>query len=362
MPQLVAKNICLRFATEPSEGEGWSEYEGTDWVRPLPNWGSMVVEDASDDPRSIVFDTNDNKPYELGTWDRGTYVSAGPKDKDSTEVAWEKHLRSEVVGPGDKHLSIEDDVTNIHIEPSDSNNRGQTGYDSKGIRSAQELSLEAFIDGERITPKGIATDFPDDGDVVFTGVDLKGKKIQKVLKGTAGEILVTGISCNYFGELADGTNTERTMTEDGYQLEFETSKVVHLTRGFPLYNRVTQESYSADYTSTDGPDGRSNSGAVYTNGLSLANSAIAGSYTVLLWAKTLAPMGALALTPYSVDAYDGWYLLYLAGVGLAANQAIDAGESVFDFRLYSAEVSTAAIAHYYRNVIHNEGIGYLPGF
>lgn len=349
----VPVNTCLRYATQMSNGEGWSEYNNAHWVLPL--YAQGVIKIRHD--RVVVLDV-DHKFYQIDT---GALDKAGVQD---AEIAWEKHGREEEVGPSTEHKHLQHDESHVGIRPEDPADRGASGYTATGQRNAQKLSLELYRDGERVTPIAVTNDFPEDGDVVFSGYHGKGQSMQLVLKGTAGEIEVTEINHSFIGDLGPGSVAQRTMQEHTIQSALMGDKLVHLSRGSrPLTNLRTGTVVTGTVTQIAGPDGRTYSAMQIDADVNLGNAASTG-YTVILWSKTGAPgpISGLAMTEYTNDGT--WYLLYATGAGaLPANLVLPAGTSEFDPRVYSVQLSNLVadvLPYYHRDVTQNEGVGLLP--
>ena len=95
------EDICLRYATEPNEGEGWCVLSGDSWVQPEFDWGAFEIRDANGVTRMIIFDRNDDEIYELDTYDRVNTIKNPVLDKedvDDTEITWSKWLKEDVYG------------------------------------------------------------------------------------------------------------------------------------------------------------------------------------------------------------------------------------------------------------------------
>jgi PKD repeat protein len=366
-PNLTREDTCLRFATQESEGEGWSLREGDDWVQPEDNWGAFTIIDENDCPRQIVMDANDGWNYELDTYDRINDIEPPAVNKEGvedSEIEAEIHTPEHVVAPGKENKSLLHDCTVIGIEPSNPAHRGETGYTASGLRDAQAVSVTAYVNGEKETAKAQTENTPEFGENVFSGVQVQAHKIQNVIGFSAGEAEVASIVDKFVASDRAGDFTERTMTEHTYQLAFAKNMVVHLARGSNLLlNRVTGVALSGSYTGITGPDGRSGSAFLLATALNLENSAIAGDYTIMMWAKTAAPgpVTGTVLAQYGTTV-SGWRLLYNRGAGgVAGNRTIVIGTSVFNPRIYNGTiVSDDMLLAYYNDVVRNAGAGYLP--
>jgi PKD repeat protein len=359
---VTSEAFCLRFATEPSEGYGWNLCDGDDWVEPVTDYGLFTILDEYDVPRAIVLDTNDDGIYEVDTYDRIADIKPSPLDKGSTEITWEK-WSPEIVVPNGEWAKIEAAVSHVYIRPLDTGNRGETGYTSTGQRDAQEISLDVYSDGEKITPSASAEDVPEAGDLVFSGTKVEARRLQYVIRGTAGELRLTGRRHVVVQKPKTGSRTERTMTEHTAESALS-SPVFWLCRRAGralLYELIGKNTITGTITAATGPDSRSLSAMTLGANLSLGNAAVAGAYTVFFWRTAGITTPALpALTDYGTSGT--WSLSYVTGAGCPANVVVNGvGSSIFDLRIYSGDVTTYA-ENLYNDVVRNAGKALLPSF
>jgi len=371
---LVRVARCLRYAFEPSQGIGWSMYQNPEWVRPMANIGTLVFFDENKIQRSIVVDRNDRKVWELATYDRVTHNKPAYTDKDEsdfdalstgTEIECEIHTRQEDAGPGKEDDSFEVDMTQLQIRPQDDDNKGASGYNSRGLRNAQEVDLEIYMDGERYTPDAITEDLPDMAEAVFSGVKCESQRAQFLIRFAASEFRLTTRKHNAIIKPKLGTVAERTMSEWGYQDELSIGKKAWVTSyRFLLYDRANAYQLPRTYvTAIDGPDEISGSAFLTTADTPMVNNPQAGAYTVIIWTKggvdvELGQGGpAIPLTAYG-DSINGWQMYYAKSSASLPALNITPG-SWFDFRLYNKHISDSALAAYYRDMNNNEGRAYI---
>lgn len=363
-PRTVPHDICLRYATEQNEGIGWSKYGGESWIEPMGNYGVFQVLDSNKVPRNVLFDKNDFRIYEIGTCDRVVYVKQPAVDKEfveNTEIVWEKWEGLTIFGLGEEDKTIKHENSFIKVAPADLAYRGASGYTASGQRENQELSLSAYLNGEQISAAGIARDFPENGEVVFSGRKVSDIGVQMVVSGTAGEIFITGHKHIFLAEMKSPGTDRITMSEHVIQKELATGKVLHLSRGRqPLLNRVTGTLLTGGVeTRITGPDGRERSAVNFTQNVVLDNPVITSDYTIIVWSKTPDPFAYM--TQYG-DPVNGWCMYYKKlNIGLAASIILLAGDR-FDVRIYSKQISDTALARLYEDVVSHEGKMLLPGF
>jgi len=373
----VSTPVCLRLATDDSEGRGWSEIGGDDWVTPHMALGVFAILDDNYVQRIIVIDDDSNtefKIFEIDSFNRGSFEKPYALDKIGDkpaltligeEVAWYKRTREETVDPSSENYRIRIEDAHVFVQPDDRGNRGKTGYTSTGQRDAQELTYKSYVDGEQVTPSGAIRDFPENGELVFSGRKVEGHRIMHELSGTAGEIIVTGIVNNYLAKVATGSEELRTMTEHTLQKELSTGKVLHICRDYlGIVNRVGNVSFrGGTITMISGADDREFSGAQLTEDIAVDNSEIAGSYTIIGWGKGAPPVLSGGVTQYGSSLTNGWSMYYETGTGLAAALKLRSGASgIFDIRIYNKVISADALSEYYDDVANHSGEMFLPGF
>ena len=389
---------CLRMATEETEGEGWSEYEGSDFVTPQDE-GAYLIQDANDVTRCIVEDV-DGMIYEQDTFDRINFLKPSFVDKaaiDGTggvEISGAKWGCEETAGSGNENMRVLDQKNWIQIRPNDPDYRGLVGYTIAGLRDAQEIGLDVYVDGEKVTPSASTFDIPDNGEIVFIGNNVEGHRIQYVTNFSASEFKISEIKHEILVKDTTGTLSEKTMTEYNYQLAFETNKILHITRGKnPLYDRVSKKDAEAGgvgaisnpnpgppliWEAYTGPDGFTESALHISDYLNFPlQVAQSGQYTILFWAKennvnfvngNVEEVMLIYSPPTNLPA-TSWYLYYQILDYISANIQINRRHSLgggpthlFDMRMYSDAKTMQEIGDYYKNVVCNQGQSYLPGF
>ena len=364
----AAVRAVLRFATQMIEGIGWSQYGGKDFVDPVDYIGDLDLKDENGIPRSVVITHSDEHGivvFESDTCDRVNFLIPPATDKQvlagtgGTEIAWEKHGREETVSYDSENKKMRHDVSHVFVDPSDPANRGETGYTASGFRNALEVSLEAYIDGEKTTPAAATEDIPEDGDIVFVGTKVEGRKIQMVVKGTAGEVFINGRSDEFIASDKVGSRTERTMAESTLSASISTDIEYWVTRNLarPTYEKIRQSSISMAVTQITGPDGRASSAITSAAAINLGTPAVGGDYTIILWANVAAPIVGFVMTD-SYTHIGTWRLLYNSGAaGIGANIIKAAAAGVFDIRVYSKQLSAAEREYLYNDIARNQGKG-----
>lgn len=359
----VLQETCLRFATEMNEGRGWSVFDGDYWLSPMDNYGAFKILDANKVPRTICFDKNDYRIWEFDTFNRITRTRPSPVDKETVydeEIVSAKWEGQTVFSKVEMHKFMSHLNSHVNIEPEYPENRGGEGYTASGQRNAQQLSLSAYLDGEQTDASGVVSDFPEKGEVVFSGRRIKDNKVQLVVSGTASEIFILNHIHEFLGSDEVPTTARRTMSEHTLQRELATGMVLHFCRSRrPLLNRATG-TIVASASAGEGPDGRSDSSVIVSEDVACDNVVVTTNYTVIIWIKTGNGFTAVTGMSQQGSTVGGWTMWYLKGSGgLAASLVLEAGE-YFAVRIYSKQISDSALALLYEDIVDFNGVALLP--
>lgn len=360
---LEANTKCLRYATEQSEGYGWSEFDGDNIAIPMHNNGAMTIVDDVGQKRDLIIDINDFGIYEIDTCDRFINLLPSPVDKDIEEVSWEKWERETVFDQTEENRRIKHEDSHIGIRPSTPAHRGAPGYTATGLRAAQSISLDAYANGEKIVPVASSGKIIEDGEITFTNMSVNENRVQMVIKGTAGQVCITNHVHNFLGVIGSPEPAKRLAGDYDIQKELATGKVLWITRGIrPLLSRCTGITLNGGTVSVIlGPDSRY-SGFTCTENILCDNPVVATEGTIVLWSKDTNLITGMADWSTYGAAKNGWTLYYKKfSTGIPEGVEILAG-SKFDIRIYSKIVSDAAIAELYNNIVLFEGKKVLPGF
>jgi len=361
----VLQRLTLRLAVDPTQGRGWSEYEGDDWVNPTFN-GILTLVDDNNVRRQVIEDRNDDTIYEFGTWD--TIGEIGPswvdkRDVQDTEIATQQWFGEVLANSKEFQKKIEEMVSHLQVRPQNPYNKGDQLYDSEGYRTGQSFSLDVYAEGSLARALAQAGAIPQDGDITYSGYTIKGRRIMFVAKSTTSEFHGSEISHKMVLKPKQGTVAERTMTRDTVELALA-SKYYHISRDTSLlFERVSRGTIAGTATATDGPDSRTGSGFVVTAALPLTNTVFTGAYTFIVWSKALPTVTGLpvALTAYG-DPEDGWQMYYAQEAANTLPALTLSAGSYFDIRISQSVLSETTIDELREDTIYNKGNGLLPVF
>lgn len=360
---LIAKK-CYRLAINKSQGIGWSEFTG-EWVWPSnPNDVYNYI-DASNVERSFVKDWVRAKSYEIDTFNRQNYLGPTYLDKDvsgtGTEIATEDWLPEIMVPNNAGRSQLRHEVSKDSVRPLKWENRGATGYTASGLRTGQDLSLDVYVDGEKVTPAAYSSDYPEDADVTFKGVKISGERLQFVHKSTASEFRRVSTYHKLLTQPQVAPRLSRKDLQSGYQELMVSGKLIHITRGkTPFYDLVSKNVFSGSGTKITGPDGLSGTAISLTSTLQLGSFG-SSDYTILFWYKTGLILNQFTSTAFVGAIVNDWRLVRGIKTGTLTNVVLQANE-IYDLRLYNKTISTKAALDYYNDVVKNAGNAYLPRY
>jgi hypothetical protein len=364
--------MCRRLAITPDQGQGWSEYTGAQWIQPRINGGAVLVSDSNDIQR-LVFDcASPNNPgiFESGTYDQLQFNGPAYVDKQgiatedggNAEITWSKWCGEIVADSRRQNDTLELMESHVFVRPQVALNDGRTGYDENGMRDGFELSIDDYTEGDQRTPIGIATDVPVDGDIVFSGVKVEGRRHQFVVTGNRSEMKVSGISHAFVSKPRPATVENRATGDTNAQSILMSGLITWITRGKTLgYDRVSKGTYvptSGVLTKTTGVDGRQTAFVVPSGSYLRCVPRYPQSWFIMTCADgTPNPEGVASCIQYG-EAFNGWVIMY--GQKAGGGGYLDLNPSIYwDFRALTTD-PVNVVAEYYNNIRYSGGDGFIP--
>ena len=378
-------DMCLRYAIEETEGIGWSDYTGDNFVDPVEG-GAYLIYDDNEVPRCIVEDV-DGKIYEIDTYNRVNTLKPSFMDKldydglgpafggEGSEIACKKLGAEITAGAGYEDTTVCDYMSWVHLRPDDPLNRGLVGYDSQGMRLAQKIGLEVYIDGEKITPTAQTVDIPENADIVFPGhPNIEATRLQYGITFDASEFKLVEIKNQILAKQSAASPAGVTMSEYTNQNNMASNLVLWLTRGGGMNDRVSKNTIATPNTPVlmVGVDGFQKSGVHLDTGTSeeifvysIDSTGINGTF--LVWSTgDLTAKAGNDITLISIGVVGSW-TLYSATINAAVCDVTIrslAGTIVEfeDMRFYSDIKTTEDKQNYFSDMKTNQGDAYLPAF
>lgn len=300
----VTTGRCFRYAVADEQGIGWSVYDGDDWLWPEPNAPSIRIFDDVDNAIDVIFNEATGLLHDISPRIGPTNSGIIDVFKDNTkEDGADGTEIKPLVWPGEVRPPKEEgqvEFLGMHVfsRPEDIDNRGATGFDAKGFRTAMKTNISLFKDSEQTTAFVTTKNIPADADV---SVEKKTEslRIDSQIDFEASEFRCTGFRFNYLSKDKGAQPSSRQMQEQGYQDEFAlpvlwlSRHIIDLKRNLAVGNVMAGSIAAATVT---GPDSKSGSAMRFAASDSLSTtdvSAIAGDFSFLFYVG--------GLTTYPVD-------------------------------------------------------------
>jgi hypothetical protein len=351
---------CFHLALKDEQGAGWDECNGDDWIWPESQGCVYTVFDRNGLQKLIVEDENTGLPYIINP-------RIGPNESGLTSCYKDK-VDPNVAGSGTEisctvklpehsgemlHYSIEHGETYLHLRPMVASNRGASGYTTDGMRTGFSLTAKLYEDGKATDSSEIAS-VNTDREIIHDRGGSADSTLQHEFSTNRSEWRFLKTESYY--KVSDGPKIpyKGNTTEASHELEFASPTAWIGRGGSNLVNKADGTTLAGAATATTGPDGISASALTITAAVSLGNSAISNG-TLLVWHKTGYTISGVSLTQVGTS---GTWILSSATGALPASIELGTGD-VFDVRLFSSAISSAAITHYYNDVTENSGKVYL---
>jgi PKD repeat protein len=259
---------CYRLPVLPGDGYGVSEYQdndrpGFDWLWPQSDVGTQIGYDEQRQELALVCDEKTQEIYQINdpeVWrDREGYRYGGNVIK---RQIWEKAHRA-LAG---EHETIKANEFHVILKPYDYANRGAPGFNATGYPTGAKLDMGMFLDGEQRLPEASATGIPENGDIVFDH-PFEARSMQPRYTMYGAPYYLTQFISNYSDVDKAGSPSQRTMLEDGYQVELSSMPLFRITRNFNPYRNVATSRDATrgavSDTAAEGPDGKTYSALLF---------------------------------------------------------------------------------------------------
>lgn len=360
---------CFQMALNDSQGVGFSENTGEDFVFPSAGAPPIMIWDRNDIAHLLVLDNNDGKIYDMMTRD-------GPVNSDVHKIWTDKADQNgdngtdiipsvkfgEDVG-NYEYYWIRSAINRLFVHSVNDSVKGETGFNDEGIPDGLAITLRAYIDGKLTVERSVA-DIPITGDIHFDDM-VEGHRIALEFTANMGVHTICGRYSKYI--LTDKMIGSGVMSEDDYQAQFAIP-LTWFSRDLLYIDRATGvelDSTEQDkITPVTGVDGRSESAWSFVESVNLPSRTLSGA-SIILWHQGLTSLtinGApMVFTDY--DTSGSWTLSYLTALTASGDIAINPLGTckIFDLRIIDSQVlSTEAIAYYYDNIVNHGGDVVLP--
>ncbi|MGD9211480.1 MAG: hypothetical protein PVI90_11915 [Desulfobacteraceae bacterium] len=360
---------CFQLALDESQGVGFSENTGDDFVFPSAGAPPIMVWDENNIAHLLVLDNNDGNIYDMMTRD-------GPADsgleKVWTDKADENGENGTAIIPSVKfgedignyeYYWLRSAVIRLFVHSVNDRVKGTSGFSDEGIPDDLEITLRAYIDGKLTIERSVA-DIPITGDIHFDDM-VEGHRIALEFVANMGLHTICGRYAKYI--LTDKMIGSGVMSEDDYQEQFATP-ATWFSRGMLYIDRATgtelDSTEQAKITPVTGVEGRSNSAWSFTESLNLPSRSLSGA-SIILWHQGMSSftINGVPMVFTDYNTFGSWTLSYLTSLTTSGAIAINPTGTckIFDLRIIDSQVLSAdAIAYYYDNIVNHGGDVALP--
>lgn len=360
---------CFQLAINESQGVGFTENTGDDFVFPSSGAPPIMIWDDNNIAHLLVLDNGDGNFYDMMTRD-------GPANtgfqKIWTDKADENGENGTDIIPSVKfgedvgnyeYYWLRAAIIRLFVHAVNDSVKGATGFNDEGIPDDLEITLRAYIDGKLTVERSVA-DIPITGDIHFDDM-VEGHRIALEFVANMGYHTICGRYAKYI--LTDKMIGDGVMSEDDYQEQFATPSM-WFSRDLLYFDRATgselDSTEQAKITSVTGVDSRSGSAWSFTVALNLPSRTLTGA-SIIFWHQGLSSLTINAVpmvfTDYNTSGL--WTLSYLTSLTTSGAIVINPTGTckIFDFRIIDSQTLSAnAIAYYYDNIVNHSGDVVLP--
>ena len=360
---------CFQLALNESQGVGFTENTGDDWVFPPAGVPPIMVWDGDNVAHVLAYDNNDGNFYDMMTRDGPTGTGLEKVWYDKTDINGDGGTAvipsvkfAEDIG-NYEYYWLRAAIIRLFVHAVNDAVKGASGFNSEGIPDALEITLRAYIDG-KLTVERSVTDIPITGDIHFDEM-VEGHRIALEFVANMGLHTICGRYAKYI--LTDKMIGSGVMSEDDYQQQFATP-AMWFSRDLLYIDRATGSELDSDeqgkITPVAGVDSRTGSAWSFTVALNLPSRTLNGA-SIIFWHQSLTSLTIngvpMVFTDYNTSGL--WTLSYLTSLTASGDIVINPTGTckIFDLRIINSQILSAeAIAYYYDNIVNHSGDVVLP--
>jgi hypothetical protein len=371
--------VSFTLAILPTQGVGFSENTGQDFVFPFEACSGFSVIDEDGNERHIVVDSRDRKLYDIAT-------KAGPENTAQVK-RWKDKQLPDGTGGTDVILKVRffDDLgtyENFTLRNAtnhffgrcvDPVNRGADGFDSEGFLTGTEWTMKMFIDGEKLIASRTSSNIPLVSNNHFGGhdnahriaIELSANKSGHMITGRKQEYVITD---KYVGDnISNENDVSQSLSECAVWYSRFPTGILPSGNG-SLIDRVSGiilSERNAGSTTLNSPPLNLGGHSVYTNDKIF----LSGQHSFLMFFGSLVDSiyaDAVELTPVEFGTYEDFTLYVIADIPTSTDITIRPAAApgsycvAYDIRQYDTALTDEQIAFYFDNMVNHEGDVVLP--
>jgi len=346
---------CWQYGFNEEQGYGPSEITGAAWPFTEVDAGTVLVYDTDDTPRQLALNNATGQWNEVSTrtgpnttqiWKDGAavagtggtavvpYFTRG-EDRGTFEHYYLRHLESM-----------------LYVRPID---------ESVGLPTGITFDLDFFSDGEPTTPTDGSDEISTDGRVRFK-IPVRAHRLQAKVTADMGQHRIAGFQTYYVTEDAPSAPANQVTTEDDYQRELNLPAFWLWLKNGAMINRITGAAIAGTVTAVAGPDDHTEGITITAAVTGPSVTCVAGSLFIWYTGVIAVTIGGTAVALTDLDTSGAWTLAYANAITLTGAVVVTptGAANIFDFRVFSTALSTAALTYYFNDVDANDGDNVLP--
>lgn len=254
------------------QGIGWSEIQDADWVWPDSPASLINMNDSDGYRLALGCCSRDGMFYILNTRDgsASSFYSRRYLDKyDPNDSSSGTEIPATIKLPeryGSKqHFTMQHVETHAHFRPQEAENRGATGYTSTGQRTNQAFYMNMYKDGEN-TVSAREKILPEDRELMFVR-HIRANTMQLEFVTITSEFELGRVESYYTvydrARHPSANSNDNNLQSTNHDINL-TYNIFWLSRGDNMgMERVTQGMAGIIDSKVTGPDGKTESGAIF---------------------------------------------------------------------------------------------------
>ena len=341
----VITNKSFRYGLTSSQGVGFSENTGSDWVFPEGRTGTVMVYDNNKQPHLLVLNYSDGKFYDISTRDSAASSNIVKVWQDKVDISGiagtdicPKVRFRETTGTFEKFF-IRTASESIYTRPVDK---------IEGYPSGITFDVSQYVDDKQTKYKATTKDIKLPKQELVFDRQVEGHRIITEVVTNKAKVQIVGREMDYISYDRSPDPITKISSEDTWQQNISLPTSWISRGGNQLVDKATGSTLVGNVTYITGVDGKGSSAITITTPIQLVNNLIT-SGTLMLWCGLGYTIPGITLI--TIGGFDDWFLCYATG-SIPANITLPNG-NVFDVRLYSTVLDNDTMQYYMNDCVDN---------